>query len=184
MTEWWLASDEGAVVAHLGVGKKSADRRKLRPGNPFIARGERERGDGCGPVRQWRLADGSPVWWGCGVCRVPLSQVSDGWPSVGVSKPGVSPNGCGLHCSSVRPTNNWFSILLNWTEFVNYESHLSLALKFTKLFNLIEWEIRNNFPFGNKSKFETIFELTFLEEKLVLNLGQFYWGSNLFGKLW
>jgi hypothetical protein len=52
MTEWWLASDEGAVAAHLGVGKKSADRRKLRPGNPFIARGEREREDGCGPVRQ------------------------------------------------------------------------------------------------------------------------------------
>jgi hypothetical protein len=58
MTEWWLASDEGAVAAHLGVGKKSADRRKLRPGNPFIARGERER-------------EGTAV----------VLFVSDGWPT-------------------------------------------------------------------------------------------------------
>jgi hypothetical protein len=37
---------------------------------------------------------------------------------------------------------------------------------------MIEWKISNNFPFGNMFKFEKVFELKFVEEKLLLNLGQ------------
>jgi hypothetical protein len=40
---------------------------------------------------------------------------------------------------------------------------------------MIEWKIRNNFPFRDKFKFDIEFELKFLEEKLLLNLGQIYW---------
>jgi hypothetical protein len=39
--------------------------------------------------------------------------------------------------------------------------------------------IMNNFPFGGMSKFETKFELENLEVKLLLNLGQIYWGFKL-----
>jgi hypothetical protein len=41
---------------------------------------------------------------------------------------------------------------------------------------MIELYIMNNFPFGGMSKFETKFELENLEVKLLLNLGQIYWG--------
>jgi hypothetical protein len=34
-----------------------------------------------------------------------------------------------------------------------------------------------------KFKIETEFELKFLKEKLLLNLGQIYWGPNQFGKI-
>jgi hypothetical protein len=37
------AGSEGAAVAHLGVGEKSLERGKLRPGTPFIGEGERGR---------------------------------------------------------------------------------------------------------------------------------------------
>jgi hypothetical protein len=47
------------------------------------------------------------------------------------------------------------------------------------LCNVIEWMIRNNFPFGSKFKFETKIKLKFLEVKLFLNLGQIYWGFKL-----
>jgi hypothetical protein len=49
-------------------------------------------------------------------------------------------------------------------------SHISVAQKFTKLCNMIEGKIRNNFPFGQKFKFQIEFELKFLEVKLLLNL--------------
>jgi hypothetical protein len=42
--------------------------------------------------------------------------------------------------------------------------------------------MRNNFPFGIKFKFETKFEIKILETKLLLHLGQIYWGSKLFEK--
>jgi hypothetical protein len=41
---------------------------------------------------------------------------------------------------------------------------------------MIEWKIRNKF------KLETEFELKFLEAKLLLNLGQFFWESKLIWK--
>jgi hypothetical protein len=47
---------------------------------------------------------------------------------------------------------------------------------------MIEWKIRDNFPFGHKFKFDTEFELKFLEEKLLLNLGQIYWEFKLVSK--
>jgi hypothetical protein len=47
---------------------------------------------------------------------------------------------------------------------------------------MIDWMIWNNFPFGHKFKFETEFELKFLEAKLILNLGQIYWGFKLVWK--
>jgi hypothetical protein len=47
---------------------------------------------------------------------------------------------------------------------------------------MIEWKIRNNFPFGNKFIFETEFKLKFLEAKLILNLSQIYWGFKLVWK--
>jgi hypothetical protein len=40
----------------------------------------------------------------------------------------------------------------------------------------------NNFTFGAKFKFEIEFESKFLEAKLLLNFGQFYWGSKLVWK--
>jgi hypothetical protein len=48
---------------------------------------------------------------------------------------------------------------------------------------MIEWKIRNNFPFRDKFKFDIEFELKFLEENLLLNLGQIYWESNRFEKI-
>jgi hypothetical protein len=36
--------------------------------------------------------------------------------------------------------------------------------------------MRNYFPFESKFKFKTEIELKFLEAKLLLNLGQIYWG--------
>jgi arsenate reductase-like glutaredoxin family protein len=86
----------------------------------------------------------------------------------------VSPKRYGPRCSSVQPTKNWFFYFSQLTKFVNYENHPYVAPKFTKLFNMIEWKIRNNFPFGNKFIFETEFKLKFLEAKLLLNLGQIY----------
>jgi hypothetical protein len=46
----------------------------------------------------------------------------------------------------------------------------------------ITWVIRNNFPFGHKFKFDPEFELKFLQEKLLLNLGQIYWEFKLVWK--
>jgi hypothetical protein len=40
--KWWLAGNEGAAVAHLGVGEKLVERGKLWPMSPFIGTGERE----------------------------------------------------------------------------------------------------------------------------------------------
>jgi hypothetical protein len=77
---------------------------------------------------------------------------------------------------------NVFFYFSNWPEFVNYENHLSVALKFTKLCNVIEWKMCNNFPFGHKFKFEIKLELKFLEAKILLNLGQIYWGFKLVWK--
>jgi hypothetical protein len=88
----------------------------------------------------------------------------------------MSPNQYGPHCSLVRPANNWFSIFPNYTKFVIYENNLPVTPNFTKFCILIEWKIGNNFPFGNKFKFEAQLELKFLEEKLLLNLSQIYWG--------
>jgi hypothetical protein len=70
-----------------------------------------------------------------------------------VLKPGMSPNHYGSDYSSVRPANNWFSIFPNWTKFINYENHLSVALKITQFCNMIKWKIGNNFPFANWTKF-------------------------------
>jgi hypothetical protein len=47
---------------------------------------------------------------------------------------------------------------------------------------MIEWKIRNNFTFGHKFKLETEFKLNFLEDKLLLNLGQIYWEFKLVWK--
>jgi hypothetical protein len=47
---------------------------------------------------------------------------------------------------------------------------------------MMEWKIRNNFPFRRKFKFEPELELKILEVKLLLNLGLIYWGSNWFEK--
>jgi hypothetical protein len=47
---------------------------------------------------------------------------------------------------------------------------------------VIELKIRNNLTFGHEFKFETEFELKFLEAKLLLNLGQIYWGFKLIWK--
>jgi hypothetical protein len=96
-----------------------------------------------------------------------------------VFKAGTSPKWYGPHCSSVQPAKNWFFYFSQLTEFVNYENHHSISPKFTKLSNLIEWKIRNNFPFVNKFKFESEFDLKFLEAKLFLNLGQIYRGFKL-----
>jgi hypothetical protein len=41
---------------------------------------------------------------------------------------------------------------------------------------MIKWKIGNDIYFGNNFKCETEFELKFLEAKLLLNLGQIYWG--------
>jgi hypothetical protein len=46
---------------------------------------------------------------------------------------------------------------------------------------MVEWKIRNNFPFGDKFKFESELKLTTLESKLLLNLCQIYWGFKLDG---
>jgi hypothetical protein len=47
---------------------------------------------------------------------------------------------------------------------------------------MVAWRTWNKFPFGNKFKFETEFELKFMEEKLLLNLGLIYWGLKLVWK--
>jgi hypothetical protein len=44
---------------------------------------------------------------------------------------------------------------------------------------MMEWKIRNNFPFRRKFKFEPELELKILEVKLLLNLGLIYWGFKL-----
>jgi hypothetical protein len=49
------------------------------------------------------------------------------------------------------------------------------CLKIYETLQSIEWKNRNNFPFGQKFKFESELELKFLEAKLLLNLGQIYW---------
>jgi hypothetical protein len=59
------------------------------------------------------------------------------------------------------------------------KNHPSGAPKFTKLWNRIEQKIGNNIPFGHKFKFESELELKILEAKLLLNLGQIYWGITL-----
>jgi hypothetical protein len=47
---------------------------------------------------------------------------------------------------------------------------------------LIEYKVRNNFPFRIKFKFEIEFELKILEAELFFNLIQIYWGSKLVWK--
>jgi hypothetical protein len=59
------------------------------------------------------------------------------------------------------------------------ENHPSGVPKFTKNCNMMEWKIGNNFPCGNKLKFETGFRLKTLEAKLLMNLGQIYWEFKL-----
>jgi hypothetical protein len=49
-----------------------------------------------------------------------------------------------------------------------------LVLQYLPYFESNIMNIRNNFPFGHKFKFETEVELKFLEAKLLLNLGQIY----------
>jgi hypothetical protein len=47
---------------------------------------------------------------------------------------------------------------------------------------LIEYKVRNNFPFRIKFKLEIEFELKILEAELFFNLIQIYWGSKLVWK--
>jgi hypothetical protein len=73
----------------------------------------RRESSGVGPSSRRRKPALS--WTGEPSARVgfPCSWVADGWASVGVFKPGTSPDGCGMHCSLIRPVNNSFSIFPN-----------------------------------------------------------------------
>jgi hypothetical protein len=166
VVKWRLAGGERRGVLTSVMGKNSEGGGSFSWLTIFIARGERE-SFGAGPSSRRRAI--STLW-------VPLFLGH--WP-VGLSqvlKAVVSPKWYGPHCSSVQPTKNWFFYFSQLTEFVNYENHLSVASKFTKLCNLIESKIRNNFPFGDKFKFKIEFDLKVMEAKIA-----FEFGPNLFG---
>jgi hypothetical protein len=116
---------------HLSVGKRNGKRGNFSWCLPFY-RGRRERSwrrvphvsvgrrRWARPVSHWR-ASGSPV---------PRS-LTRGPRSVFLNRARTRTSvGCTIPWS---PVNNWFSI----------------APKFARLCNLMEWKIRNNFPFGN-----------------------------------
>jgi hypothetical protein len=75
----------------------------------------------------------------------------------------------GAHCSWPDPLTIVFPFSHTETNF-EIMKPIFVAPQFTKPFNLIDRKIRNNFPFGSKFKFQTKFELKFLEVKLLLNL--------------
>jgi hypothetical protein len=86
--------------------------------------------------------------------RLPCPCAADGWAKDQFQ---TIPDRCcplGRTVHRIWSANKCFAIFPNGTEFVNYENHHSDAPKFTKLFNLIEEKIRNNFPFGSKFKLE------------------------------
>jgi hypothetical protein len=103
-----LAGGEQRVVLTSALGKEVEKEEASAGATLFIGQGER--GGGPSPARWCQDAGGLPDWLDRGMALGPLSLVTDQWASVSVFKPGVSPNGCGLHCSSIRPVNNWFSI--------------------------------------------------------------------------
>jgi hypothetical protein len=154
------------------------ERRKLRPGTPFIGGGERERE---GTIVVPHISNGRLTAHRSGedAARVgfPYPRSLIGGPRSVFSNLARVQMGVGRIVPRFGPLTIGF--LFFQTEPNLYIMKLPFcAPKFTKLCNLIESKIRNNFPFGNRFEFEAKFELKFLEPKLLLNLGQFYWGSN------
>jgi hypothetical protein len=134
--ERWLAGGKGTVASHLSVGEKAAKRGKLQPPSAFIDGGER-RGD-CGPARRRQGTGGLPVRRQHGARWFPLSWVSDGWASVGFLNSGMSQKGIRASLFMAQLVNNYFSFFPHRNKFENYENPTFIALKFTKLCNLIE----------------------------------------------
>jgi hypothetical protein len=92
------------------------------------------------------------------------------WVGLGLYwKGGMSPKWyrCTVHGPSPLNLISYFSKLNRICKLWN---PTSCAPKLTKLWNLIEWKVTNNFLFGRKFKFQTEFELKFLEAKLLVNL--------------
>jgi hypothetical protein len=176
----WLTSGEEAVVAHLGAGEKAMKGVEALVTSPLY-RWRTERVRRRAPrvgVTRWRWARPAEPW------HVPVSPVLGcWWAGLGqVLKGGASQNRyqATLFLGPDRYTQ--FSIFLNWTKFVNYKTHPSIALKFTKLCNLIEWKTRNNLPSGSKFTFKTKLELEFLEEIYFWILTEFIGGPTCLEK--
>jgi hypothetical protein len=152
---WQLAGGERTAATYLSWGKKWWKGKSFCWPAVFIARGER--GLGGGPLESASDAD---VELGQRAISVRQFSLFPGHRWVGLGqclKGGMSLNrhlGCTVH----SPTHKtWFIIFSNWTKIVNYENYHSVVPKFTKLCNLIEWNISNNFPFGSKLDFRTKF---------------------------
>jgi hypothetical protein len=137
---------------------------------------ERERGSGPGPARRWWMAHGLPVRRECGTMLPPVSVgLVRGTVGLKPTRATVPPG----RAQSIKP-NVFLFFKLTWI--YKLWKPPFVAPKFTKLFNMIECKIRNMFTFGDKFKCETEFELKFLEAKVLLNLGQIYWGFKLVWK--
>jgi hypothetical protein len=105
----WLADSEQRVVLTSVMGKEVAKAKALAGISHFIGKGEREAAATV-PHVGVRMPGGLPDLLDQGMASGPLSRVTDRWASVNDFKPSASLNRCGLHCLSIQPIKNWFSI--------------------------------------------------------------------------
>jgi hypothetical protein len=117
--------------------------RKFRPADGIYSQ-RRETSERQQTQSQRWSVDDLPDWRTFSVRESPAPRTS-----------GMSQNGIRAALFMGPAGYTQFSIFPKLTDILYYENHSYVILKFTKLFYLVEWKTGNNFPFGNKFKYQT-----------------------------